>query len=646
MKKILKRLTGLTTAAAVFVYMPVAAFARPYDISAGDVNVIAEVNANGKTIYTVNGQLDETQIVISGDSGVITQTDYHVYIESRDRANALIVFENLRINNSTYAVKAVGDGNVTIELDGTNTLQSGYNYAGIQKENSGTLTIKDDDGNGSLSAQSVGNGAGIGGGDVKNASNIIIEGGTIEATGGGYAAGIGGGAKGSGSDITIKGGNVTAKGGDYAAGIGGGYYNYSTTEDAGKGMNITIEDGTVEAIGGNFAAGIGGGSGRNGENIVIGGGTVTAKSQLYGAGIGGGCEGEGKDITIKDGTVTAEGGQYAAGIGGGQRRKGDTITIKGGTVTAKGGTNAAGIGGGENKDGTNILIEGGTVTAIAGGNAAGIGGATYGAGEVEISGGIVIAEGGNGGGAGIGSGKYSSDASVTVSDSAVILASGGRENENYAGAAIGTGITFSSNWSEKYAGTEQNIDLNELYTTGSVTRFAAGTTVDEMKEHPELGAKETGTKPVPVVEENKEKEPVKQDTPENPKKPDTQPEKKTPPVYTERSYMADIDVANSIAAALRANAGTREITLEYADNICLSTDMMEDLFEDSRVAKNCLFSYKGKRYNMHVGAVNTSSRTYSDCLNTLAKEPDGLAGFMKMTEIFKSVGVTLNEINE
>ena len=177
-----------------------------------------------------------------------------------------------------------------------------------------------------------------------------------------------------------------------------------------------------------------------------------------------------------------------------------------------------------------------------------------------------------------------------------------------------------------------------------MTRFAAGTTADEMKEHPDLGVKKTGTKPVPVIEKEEGKESVK---PNEQGKTDAQSEKKpAPAIYTERSYMADIDVANRIAAALSANAGTKEITLDYADNICLSTDMMKDLFADSRVAKNCLFSYKGKRYNMHVGAVNTSSRTYLNCLNTLAKEPDGLAGFMKMTEIFKSVGVTLNEINE
>ena len=49
---------------------------------------------------------------------------------------------------------------------------------------------------------------------------------------------------------------------------------------------------------------------------------------------------------------------------------------------------------------------------------------------------------------------------------------------------------------------------------------------------------------------------------------------------------------------------------------------------------------------MHVGAVNTSSKTYADCFADLAEEPDGLAGFMKMTEIYAPIGVTLQEIKE
>ena len=106
---------------------------------------------------------------------------------------------------------------------------------------------------------------------IKNASNIVIEGGTIEANGGNWGAGIGGGHGAAGQNITIRDGNVTAKPGGEAAGIGGGYL--------GDGKNITIEGGTVHAESGGGkgrTAAIGGGreTGK-GENIQITGGNVT-----------------------------------------------------------------------------------------------------------------------------------------------------------------------------------------------------------------------------------------------------------------------------------------------------------------------------------------------------------------------------------
>ena len=117
-------------------------------------------------------------------------------------------------------------------------------------------------------------GAGIGGAWHKNASNIVIEGGTIEAHGGNWGAGIGGGQSAAGQNITIRDGNVTAIPGGEAAGIGGGFQ--------GDGKNITIEGGTVHAESGGGSgpvAAIGGGRvDGKGENIQITGGNVTLKT--------------------------------------------------------------------------------------------------------------------------------------------------------------------------------------------------------------------------------------------------------------------------------------------------------------------------------------------------------------------------------
>ena len=222
------------------------------------------------------------------------------------------------------ALNVQGEGNVEIELDGKNELKSGYYRAGLEKNTSaGTLTLKDDQEPGSLTAEGGGWAAGIGGSDGKGTNNIIISGGTVTAEGGNYGAGIGsgGGSYDGGDHITITGGTVNATGGDNGAGIGGGYGDDSD--------HITITGGTVNATGGDNGAGIGGGYGGVGDHITIGGGAVTAEGGENGAGIGGGYSGVGDHITITGGKVTAEGGISGAGIGGGYWGRGRNITVSG-----------------------------------------------------------------------------------------------------------------------------------------------------------------------------------------------------------------------------------------------------------------------------------------------------------------------------
>ena len=254
------------------------------------------------------------------------------------------------------ALSVQGNGNVEIELDGDNELKSGTQSAGLEKNSTGTLTLKDDN----------------------------KEAGSLTATGGFNSAGIGGGYLGDGKNITITGGTVTATGGSSGAGIGGGR--------EGKGENITITGGTVNATGNEDGAGIGGGSSGSGENITITGGTVNATGD-GGAGIGGGDGGyggygNGKNITITDGTVTATGGRNGAGIGGGDSGIGENITITDGTVTATGGIYGAGIGGGVNASGSNVTVSGAAqVTATAGKSDGYYGaGATIGSGGNETGG--------------------------------------------------------------------------------------------------------------------------------------------------------------------------------------------------------------------------------------------------------------------
>ena len=363
------------------------------------------------------------------------------------------------------ALSVQGKGNVEIELDGKNELKSGYDRAGLEKNTSdstGTLTLKDDNKDGSLKATGGDSGAGIGGGGQwgdGSGENITITGGSVTATGGKWAAGIGG--VGNGKNITINGGTVNATGTDGGAGIGGG--------SRSSGEAITINGGTVNATGTDGGAGIGGGDEGSGEDITITGGTVNAAGGDYGAGIGGGISGNGKNITITGGTVTAAGGDYGAGIGGGFRGNGENITITGGTVTAAGG-NGAGIGGGEEGDGKNITITGGTVTAKGRLGGAGIGGGEQGNGEdITITDGTVNAAGGVSG-AGIGGGVNGIGSKVTVSGAAQVTAIAGKSGNGYgAGATIGDGSkrTYENGVYTYSDGKEIQADISGV-TTGYI----------------------------------------------------------------------------------------------------------------------------------------------------------------------------------
>ena len=176
------------------------------------------------------------------------------------------------VNDANYewaGITCLGDA--TIILSGTNTVTGFYgDYPGIQAAAGKTLIIN---GTGSLTASSLGKGAGIGGANNVACGNIEIQGGTITATSVQSGAGIGGGDRADCGNITISGGTVNATGGARGAGIGGGRRGPNN----GSCGNILISGGTVTATGGENAAGIGGGRGYN-NNIKSNCGTITITS--------------------------------------------------------------------------------------------------------------------------------------------------------------------------------------------------------------------------------------------------------------------------------------------------------------------------------------------------------------------------------
>ena len=297
----------------LLVSMPMSALAATWDISKGDITVNAE--SGGQTVRQGGGA------AVPDSAPVITRTskENNVTINAESGQTASVTLSGVNIDvrdKGKAAVSTTGEGNVSIELNGGSTLRSGYEHAGLEKNNGGSLTIADEDKNGKLTAWGGQQGAGIGGGSGKDGSNIFITGGGVNAIGGLAAAGIGGGLGGNGSNITISGGKVGATNGLNGAGIGGGQH--------GSGSNITISGGEVNAIGGDWSAGIGGGHTGDGSDITISGGEVSASGGKSGAGIGGGVYGKGEGITVSgNAQLKVRGGRVqgdygtGAGIGGG-----------------------------------------------------------------------------------------------------------------------------------------------------------------------------------------------------------------------------------------------------------------------------------------------------------------------------------------
>lgn len=510
LKKSIKRGIAAVTITGIMASSAMPAFAKDYHIDYGDIKVdqdkVSYTDKDG-TKYD-NEKNEDGDITITGKSDENT-----VSVKDAD-----VTFKDLEIDRSASSTAADGaavsvSGNSSIELDGKNTISSGMGHAGIEKaDDNGTMTIKDDNNvSGSLTANGGFGGAGIGGGNNADGSDITITGGTIIANGGFGGAGIGGGSSsisggGNGSDITISGGNVTANGGTAGAGIGGGdgdnangLNKKSDSTGGGRGSNITIsgKNTIVNAEGGAEAAGIGGGRSGDADTIEITDSTVISNGHdsdngNSGAGIGGGGFGAGggagggiSNITIKDADVTAGADAGGAGIGSGNASGltiyypnwkdehpnegvASDITISGGRVKASGGDDSAGIGGGYLGSGSDITIkDNADVTANGGKWGAGIGGGRGGDGsDISISDSNVSASGGAAG-AGIGGGRGGKGENVTISGSSTVSVKHGPGATLTSGTCYGAGAGIGNGGGkDDVRGEEIAPDISGIDSTG------------------------------------------------------------------------------------------------------------------------------------------------------------------------------------
>ena len=527
-----KRAAALALTAALVVGMTLPAFADTWYIEDGDISISAGETGNNVTQGSTTKENDTDTVITNRDSS--TASSNTVTIDADEGKTVNVTLDNVTINvdegykygydPNAYktAVSVTGSGNTNIELNGDNTLTSGYGHAGLEHnktDDSGTLTIQDeknDDGSakgsasdttGSLTANGGTDGAGIGGSDEHD-GQVTITGGEITATGGNGAAGIGGGAGdtdavGGDGDVTISGGTITATGGRLGAGIGGGAYGNGT---------VTVTDGDITAKAtGRYGAGIGGGYGAKpkpsgtliGGNgtVTISGGTITEASGGYmAAGIGSGFQGLGT-VTIEGDAVikNAQGGEAGAGIGSGTRGNSEII-IRGDAVieNAESSANGAGIGSGQGDlylDGDGMVIDPtvGNVTiegnakienAKSGYGGSGIGGGTVGIGNVIIRGNAQIGnatggeEGAGIGGGALGTGDVTIEGNVTI--------------ENAQGGAGAAGIGGGAETEPDTEDTRNKVSIKST-EAGSPNITAAGGGVLNNEDAPLAGAAAIGS---------------------------------------------------------------------------------------------------------------------------------------------------------
>lgn len=511
-----KRAAALALTAALVVGMTLPAFALPWYIEDGDISISAGENGNNVTQGSTTKENDTDTVIKSNGSS--TASSNTVTIDAGEGKTVDVTLENVNIDTSDTgkaAVSVTGSGNTNIELNGNNTLTSGGWHAGLEhnketdsegNETSGTLTITDTDKNGSLTATGHFGGAGIGGGNIKNAGKIEITGGTITAVGAEDGAGIGGGGGGGiggDADITISGGTITAIGGQPeniagigGAGIGGG--------GLGGSADITITGDAVikEAIGGNGAAGIGSGMGNPWTSeplITVGNVTIEGNAKVDSAvggangaaGIGGGTLGIG-NVTIRGNAQIgkATGGDEGAGIGGGVLGTGD-VTIEGNVTieNAQGGAGAAGIGGGaETQPDTEDTRNKVSIKSTEAGspNITATGGGAYKDSYVSLPGAAAIGSGS------VADGATEVKSDITVEGKVTIDATGGGDvaigdsngETRFSGLQVGTTIT------------RHNAKGDDVSQPGDVVREQAPTET-EAAEAPSTGSVEV-ERPVTV----------------------------------------------------------------------------------------------------------------------------------------------------
>ena len=688
-----QRIAALALACAMMTGMTLPAFAATYDIVSGSIDIHATESGQLISQWFMNGEQKEyvsdsdgdiqdredNEITITG-----TSTGNTVTIDADKGQTANVTLDNVEINASSTAQAAVdvtGSGDTNIELNGDNTLTGGNWYAGLQhnketdaegNETSGKLTITDTDNDGKLTATGGFGGAGIGGGNIKDAGKIEITGGSITATGGLDGAGIGGGGSGGDATVTITGGTINAiggtgqSGGTGGAGIGGGGYGGNAT--------VTITGSAVieNATGGGGCAGIGGGYSSKSDVTISGNATIEkATGGEQSAGIGGGSRGRTGTVTIQDNATIkdAQGGDGGAGIGGGVY--GSTKVFIEGSPTIEsttGGNNGAGIGGGALGLG-DVTIKGNAEikNATGGDEGAGIGGGAGGLGDVDIEGKVTIqnAQGGIGA-AGIGGGAETEpdtedtrnkvSIKSTEAGSPNITAKGGKASDDglSGGAAIGSGSVADGATEVKSAITIEGKATIDATAGGSI---AIGDVLTGEKKFDGLpvGAvitrKDSDDKDIPQ-EGDKPTEPEKPEKPDpekpnpNPENPNPNPNPENPNPNPEKPNPnpenPNPEQPSEPSGAVSTSAPAEELTASDAEYLVTVEGLSVTNALGKQITHTCTLNAQGKVLTIRTNSIVATAHLTMETLRTLKAQ--GVETIRFCTLLYRPTSVSIDAL--
>ena len=706
-----QRIAALALACAMMTGMTLPAFAATYDIVSGSIDIHATESGNLISQWNWNDE-NKKEYVRDSDGPIQNRPDNDITITGTSTGNTVtidadkdqtanVTLDNVEINASSTgqaAVDVTGSGNTNIELNGDNTLTGGNWYAGLQhnketdaegNETSGKLTITDTDNDGKLTATGDFGGAGIGGGNMKDAGKIEITGGSITATGGLDGAGIGGGGSGGDADITISGGTINAIGGTDpwgqpgaigGAGIGGG----------GSGGNATVTitgDAVIEkASGGGGCAGIGGGYSSKSDVTISGNATIEkATGGEQSAGIGGGGWMSTGTVTIKDNATikNAQGGDGGAGIGGGVYGS-TTVSIEG-TPTIEsttGGNNGAGIGGGALGLG-DVTIKGNAEikNATGGDEGAGIGGGAGSLGDVDIEGKVTIqnAQGGIGA-AGIGGGaesepdddgtgnKTGNKISIkgTEAGSPNITAKGGKASDDglSGGAAIGSGSVYENDPQDPEEKAPAAITIEGKVTIDATAggkladndAIAIGDaltgeqkfdglpvgTVITRKDSDGKDLTKDGDKPTEPEKPEPEKPEPEKPEPEKPEKPDPENPNPEQPNPNPENPNPNPEQPSEPSGAVSTSAPAEELTASDAEYLVTVEGLSVTNALEKQITHSCTLNAQGKVLTIRVNSIVATAHLTMETLRTLKAQ--GVETIRFCTLLYRPTSVSIDAL--